>query len=150
MNQAAQIPPPRKLPLLTPETEAFWTGGRNDQLLIQRCETCGLYQHPPLPICSACRTETVGPVAVSGKGAVKTFTVNHQPWLPGLEQPFVIAAIELDEKAELYVYSNILASPGSVQSGMRVTVSFENHEDVWLPMFVPDREETGAGTSDGA
>ena len=128
-------PPPRKLPLLTPETEAFWTGGKDGRLLIQRCTACGLYQHPPLPICSACRTETVEPEAVSGKGKVKTFTVNHQQWLPGLVEPFVFAVVELDEQAELYVFSNILAPPDKVRSGMRVAVCFEHHEDVWLPMF---------------
>jgi len=136
--------PQRKLPQLTPETEAFWTGGKDGQLLIQRCNHCGLYQHPPLPICSACRTETVGPVAVSGNGTVKTYTVNHQPWLPGLDEHFVIAAIELDEQPELYVFSNILAPPGSVRSGMEVSVCFEHHEDVWLPMFVTNGENGDA------
>jgi len=134
------MPLPRKLPQLTPETEAFWTGGQHGRLLIQRCSHCGLYQHPPMPICSACRTETVAPQAVSGKGAVKTFTVNHQPWMPGLEEPFVIAAIELDEQPRLYVFSNLLAPPEAVRSGMRVRVTFEHIEDVWLPLFEPDGE----------
>ena len=129
--------PERKLPQLTPETEAFWTGGREGQLLIQRCTGCGLYQHPPLPLCAACHTETVAPAAVSGKGRVKTFTVNHQQWLPGLIEPFVFAAIELDEQAELYLFSNVLAPPDAVRSGMPVQVRFEHHEDVWLPMFEP-------------
>ena len=127
--------PERKLPLLTPDTEAFWTGGKDGVLMIQRCTHCGLYQHPPLPICSACRTETVLPTAVSGRGKVKTFTVNHQQWLPGLDQPFVFAAVELEEQSELYVFSNVLAPPDSVTSGMPVKVCFEHHEDVWLPMF---------------
>lgn len=128
----------RKLPVLTPDTAPFWTGGERDELLIQRCSHCRTWQHPPLPICAKCRTETVAPQPVSGKGKVKTYTVNHQAWLPGLEAPFVIAAIELDEQAELYVYSNILAPADSVTSGMRVQVCFENHEDVWLPMFEPE------------
>ena len=136
--------PPRKLPQLTPDTEAFWTGGMGGNLLIQRCTHCGLYQHPPLPICSACRTETVAPAAVSGKGKVKTFTVNHQAWLPGLDEPFVFAAIELDEQAELYVFSNVLGDPASVTSGMRVAVCFEHHEDVWLPMFVAEGADHAA------
>jgi len=131
---------PRKLPQLTPDTAPFWTGGERGELLIQRCTHCGLYQHPPLPICAACRSETVEPCAVSGKGAVRTFTVNHQAWMPGLEEPFVIAAIELDEQAELYVFSNLLAPPDAVRSGMRVRVTFEQHEDVWLPLFEPDPE----------
>jgi len=136
--------PPRKLPLLTRETEPFWTGGKDGHLLVQRCRHCGLYQHPPLPICSACRTETVGPEAVSGKGKVKTYTVNHQPWLPGLDEPFVFAAVELDEQPELYVFSNILSAPDEMRSGMRVKVCFEHHEDVWLPMFESDRESSDA------
>ncbi|MCB2072224.1 MAG: OB-fold domain-containing protein [Novosphingobium sp.] len=140
MSGEAASPPERKLPALTRETEAFWTGGKDGQLLIQRCSQCGTYQHPPLPMCSTCRTETVAPAQVSGKGRVKTYTVNHQAWLPGLTEPFAIAAIELDEQPELYVFSNILAQPDAVRSGMRVKVSFENHEDVWLPMFVPDGE----------
>ena len=131
---------PRKLPALTRETAPFWTGGAQGQLLIQRCNSCGLYQHPPLPLCSACRTETVAPAVVSGKGKVKTFTVNHQAWLPGLDEPFVFAAIELDEQAELYVFSNVLGDPHAVTSGMRVAVCFEHHEDVWLPQFEADLE----------
>jgi uncharacterized OB-fold protein len=128
--------PLRKLPVVTADTEAFWTGGKHDCLMIQRCTHCGIYQHPPLPICSKCRTETVLPTAVSGRGRIKTYTVNHQVWLPGLDEPFVIAAIELDEQPELYVYSNILAPPDRVKSGLRVNVCFEHQEDVWLPMFV--------------
>jgi uncharacterized protein len=129
--------PERKLPLLTPETEAFWTGGKDNCLMIQRCTRCGHYQHPPLPLCSKCRTETVLPTVVSGRARVKTFTVNHQQWVPGLDEPFVYAAVELEEQSELYVFSNILAPPESVKSGMKVQVCFEHHEDVWLPMFAP-------------
>ena len=129
--------PARKLPQLTPDTEAFWTGGKSGCLMIQRCTQCGLYQHPPLPLCPVCRTETALPTAVSGRGRVKTFTVNYQAWVPGLDEPFVFAAVELEEQAELYVFSNILAPPESVRSGMKVTVCFEHHEDVWLPMFTP-------------
>jgi uncharacterized protein len=136
--------PDRKLPLLTPDTEAFWTGGKQGCLMIQRCTTCGLYQHPPLPLCAACRTETALPTAVSGRGKVKTFTVNHQAWVPGLDEPFVFAAVELEEQAELYVFSNILAAPETVASGMPVTVCFEHQEDVWLPMFELAEEANAA------
>jgi uncharacterized OB-fold protein len=130
--------PPRKLPLLTAETQAFWTGGRDGRLLIQRCTTCGHYQHPPGPLCPVCRTETMEPTAVSGRGTVKTFTVNHQQWFPGLTDHFVFAAVELPEQAELYVFSNVLAPPEAVRIGLPVKVRFEHLEDVWLPLFVPE------------
>lgn len=126
----------RKLPVLDDETGFFWTSGADGRLRIQRCEGCGRWQHPPLPRCSACHEERVAPAPVSGRGVVKTFTVNHQPWLPGLE-PFVFAAIELEEQAELYVFSNVLAPVESVRIGMPVEVCFEQHDDVWLPLFRP-------------
>ena len=75
------------------------------------------------------------PTAVSGRARIKTFTVNHQAWVPGLDEPFVFAAVELEEQAELYVFTNILAPPDKVRSGMKVRVCFEHQEDVWLPMF---------------
>jgi uncharacterized protein len=129
---------PRKLPVLTAETEAFWTGGRDGQLLIQRCGDCGRYQHPPQPLCPVCRTETMAPSPVSGRGTVKTFTINHQQWLTGLDPCFVFAAVELPEQAELYVFSNIMAPPEVVRSGLPVKVRFEHHQDVWLPVFEPE------------
>lgn len=132
--------PERKLPLITPDTEAFWTGGKDGALLIQRCTHCGLYQHPPLPICSKCRTETVLPTAVSGRGTVRSWTVNHQPWVPGLDEHFIFAVVELEEQPELYVFTNILAPEDKVSSGMPVKVCFEHHDDVWLPMFQPAGE----------
>ena len=123
---------PRKLPALTPETEAFWTGGKDGRLLIQRCDTCLRYQHPPQPLCPVCRTETMAPVAVSGKGSVKTFTVNHQQWLPGHDPTFVFAAIELPEQAELYVFGNVLAAPDWVRSGLPVTSLTCARMSAWL------------------
>ncbi len=129
--------PARKLPALTPETAAFWTGGRDGRLLIQRCTACGQYQHPPLPLCPVCRTETMAPAAVSGRGTVKTFTVNHQPWLPGADPHFVFAAVELPEQPELYVFTNIEAPAEAIRSGLPVEVCFEQQDDVWLPLFRP-------------
>lgn len=134
MTQAAS----RKLPALTPETAFFWTAGAEGRLKIQRCAECGHYQHPPLPRCPACHSERVEPSPVSGRGRIKTFTINHEQWLPGLDVPFVFAVVELAEQNELYLFSNILAPPETVSIGQPVTVCFEQHEDVWLPMFRPE------------
>ena len=74
---------------------------------------------------------------------VAAYTVNHEAWLPGLDVPFVFAAVELVEQPELYVFTNILAPPDAVRRGMPVSVTFEQHDDVWLPLFVPDEAEHG-------
>lgn len=128
----------RQLPGLQADNRAFWTGGERGQLLIARCGTCATYVHPPLPRCGQCGGSHVAPEPVSGRGRVATFTINRQPWVPGLAVPYVIAAIELVEQAQLYVFSNLVdCQPDAVKIGMAVEVSFERHEDVYLPLFRP-------------
>jgi uncharacterized protein len=129
--------PPRKLPELEPATAFFWTSGADGRLRIQRCGACGRWQHPPQPFCAACHSDDVAPQPVSGRGRVKTHTVNCQSWTPALSEPFVFAAIELLEQEELYVLSNVVAPPDRVHGGLAVEVFFEQHEDVWLPLFAP-------------
>jgi uncharacterized OB-fold protein len=79
----------------------------------------------------------MAPAPVSGRGIVKTFTINHQAWSAGLTVPFVFAAIELEEQPELYVLSNVVAPVELVHAGMPVSVIFEQQDDVWLPLFRP-------------
>jgi uncharacterized OB-fold protein len=135
---------PRKLPELEPETAFFWTAGAEGRLKIQRCTACGHYQHPPLPLCPACHSDQVAPAAVSGRGRITSYTINYEPWLPGLEVPFVFAVVELAEQKELYLFTNILAPVDSVRIGQSVLVCFEHHEDVWLPLFRPEEMSDAA------
>lgn len=130
--------PVRKLPKLEPETAFFWTSGADAVLRIQHCADCGTYQHPPFPLCTNCHSEAVSPRSVSGKGRLVSYTINHEAWVPGLAVPFVFGAVELTEQAQLYVFTNILAPIEEVRVGMPLTVEFEQHEDVWLPMFRKD------------
>lgn len=128
----------RKLPKLEPETAFYWTSGEDGGLRIQRCGQCAKYQHPPFPRCSTCGSEAVAPEPVSGKGRLASYTVNHEAWMPGLPVPFVFGVVELAEQAGLYVFTNLAA--GDLRIGMPLTVGFERHDDVWLPMFRPENE----------
>lgn len=128
----------RKLPLLTPDTAPFWQGGANGLLNICHCSSCQRFFHPPAPVCPQCMSSAVGPRAVSGLGQVASFTVNHQAWVPGLAVPFVVAIVELAEQPGLRFVSNIVGiPPEQVHIGMPVRVTFEQVEDVWLPLFEP-------------
>jgi uncharacterized OB-fold protein len=129
----------RQLPGLDQDNRPFWTGGASGELMILRCSRCARYIHPPLPHCGHCQTPDPVPVAVSGRGKVKSFTINHQAWVPGMQTPFVIAAIELDEQAELYVLSNVTGcAVEAVYSGMPVKVWFEQHGEIFVPLFAPE------------
>ena len=133
----------RKLPLLEPLTEFFWTSGADGRLRIQGCGACGRLQHPPLVRCSTCHSADLAPREVSGLGTVRSYTVNAQAWQRGMEDPFVFAVIELDEQRGLYVFSNLLCPPDRVRSAMPVSVTFERHDDVWLPLFRPVEPDHG-------
>jgi uncharacterized OB-fold protein len=77
----------------------------------------------------------LSPAPVSGRGFVHSFTVNYQQWVPDT-YPYVIAIVELDEQSGLRLTSNIVGCPfDEVHVGMRVEVTFESVEDVWLPLF---------------
>lgn len=127
---------PRKLPQITSDSSAFWQGGESGRLMIHRCNTCRRFFHPPAPICPFCGSLDVAPQATSGRGRIATYTINHQAWKPELATPYVVAIVELDDQPGLRLLSNVVELvPDQVRIGMPVHVTFEQHEDVWLPLF---------------
>jgi len=141
---------PRTLPELTPENRHVWTSGATGRLLISQCAACGYWVHPPGPVCPRCRVRGITPREVSGRGTVATFTVNHQPWEPGLTMPYVVAIVELVEQAGLRLTTNIVnCPPEQVRIGMPVRLTFVRDEDVYLPMFAPDDGESAGTAVDG-
>lgn len=126
----------RKLPALTPDNSAFWQGGAQQELRMHHCEACARFFHPPAPVCPRCLGSEVGPRPVSGRATVHTYTVNHQPWRPDLNEAYVVAIVELAEQDGLRFVTNIVGTPpAEVHIGMPVRVRFEQVEDVWLPLF---------------
>src|SRR6516164_5891561 len=128
----------RPLPELSPANEWFWTSGSEGTLRIQGCQDCGQLVHPPTPICPVCRSRSSKPVAVSGRGTIVGFTVNEHPWHPAFEPPYVVANVALAEDSSVHLTTNVVGcAPEDVAVGQVVTVRFEQHEDVWLPLFEP-------------
>lgn len=126
----------RPLPRLDSTNRPFWTGGEVGELRIMRCSDCQTFIHPPRPVCHKCLSENVVPQAVAGTGVVDTYTVNYQKWHPAAEVPFVIARVALDGVPGVYLTTNIIGCPvDEVDIGDRVRVKFEQHEDVYLPLF---------------
>ncbi len=130
--------PFRVLPRVTPLNEHFWRGGAEGRLKFLRCTDCGEYIHPPAPVCGRCYAKSLRVEAVSGLATVLTYTLNHQPWVPAPDHPYAIAIVEIDEQKGLRLMTNIVHCPAdSVRIGMRVRVVFEQHEDVYVPLFEP-------------
>lgn len=129
----------RMLPQLSDENRFYWTSGADGVLRMLRCGDCSNWVHPPRPICSKCLGRNLAPEVLSGKGEIFSLTLNHKSWGPGLEVPYAIAVVKLDEQDDLQLTTNITGiAPEAARIGMSVTVTFEQDEDVWLPMFTPE------------
>jgi len=132
----------RPLPELTPFNEWFWTSGADGQLRIQGCADCSTLVHPPTPICPACGSRSWHPTVMSGRGTVVGSTVNQHQWLPSFEPPYSIAIVALAEDPGVRLTTNVVGcDPDDVHIGQDVAVRFEQHEDVWLPLFEPTRAD---------
>lgn len=130
----------------------FWAAGATGTLLVQRCQSCGYFLHPPGPVCPRCHAFDLKPEAVNGRGIVFTFTVMRRAFHPafGDDLPYIIAIIELPEQAGLRIVTRIVdCAPSAVSIGMAVTVKFEQDGDDWLPLFVPAAHDRAQQSVDG-
>jgi acetyl-CoA acetyltransferase/uncharacterized OB-fold protein len=134
--------PQLPIPALLPDTEAFWRACHDGRLEINRCQACGWLIHPSRPVCSRCQSRDVKPQQLSGKGAVFSYTINYQPWIPNMAVPFIIALVELVEQKGLRLTTNLIHCPiESVRIGMPVKVVFKQVSDeAGLPLFEPDSQ----------
>ena len=131
-------PAGRPLPLLTPETEFFWTSGADGRLRFQQCQSCSALIHPPQPVCRYCRGHRIVVRDVSGFATLIGFTVNHRFGLPGLPPPYVVAQVAIEEDPRVRLTTNAVGcDPDDLELGMRMEVVFEPAGDVWLPLFRP-------------
>jgi uncharacterized OB-fold protein len=128
--------PTRPRPPLDAENRAFWTGGADGKLYIAKCGDCAEYTHPPKLLCRHCQSENIAPAAVAGTGVIDTFTINYQPWAPGLEVPLVIARVRLDGVPGVYLTTNIINCPvEEVKFEDKVRVTFEEQDGIFYPLF---------------
>lgn len=132
------------LPELTPETTAFWTGGAHGELMITFCNDCDHAIHPPQMVCPKCLSRDVIARAVAGTGTIYAVTVNHQPWVPDMVVPFAIAVVDVDGAPGVRLTAPVRGGdPDAIRIGQRLSIDFEQKEDVWLPHWKPLGAEDG-------
>jgi uncharacterized OB-fold protein len=77
---------------------------------------------------------------------VAAYTVNRQPWISGLEPPYIVAMVELNDEPDVRLITNIVdIAIEDIRVGLQVGVFFEDwaptsgDEDarVWIPLFRP-------------
>jgi uncharacterized protein len=141
---------PRIAPAIDDLTAGFWEAAGRGELAVQRCGSCGAYQHPPQPLCTSCGAERGPFVPVSGRARLVSWTVTQHAVVPALadELPYVCLVVELVEQDGLWLVSDQLGlAPDHVdlRVGLPMRVTFDvTVGDLVLPQFVPDETVTEA------
>jgi acetyl-CoA acetyltransferase len=70
------------------------------------------------------------------------FTVSHRFRLPGLPSPYIVAQVAIEEDPRVRLTTRLVdCAEEDLRLGMRMEVTFEQVEDVWLPLFRPAAEQ---------
>ena len=126
-------------PQVTDELRPFFEGASKGRLVVQKCDACGKLRFPPAQVCAECMSRNLGWVAVSGRGAVYSYTIMHRAYHPAFagKVPYALVVVELEEGGK--ITSNVVGiDPHRLKCGMAVEVIFEKITDeVVLPRFKP-------------
>jgi len=126
------------LPALGGFDHFFWVSGADGRLRFLRCTACSTFVHPPKPSCPSCHSAELATTEVSGRARLQTWTVNHQQWHPAFAPPYVLAIVAIEEDQRVRLTTRLLdCAEDQLALDLPVEVVFEQHEDVWLPLFRP-------------
>ena len=130
--------PERPLPLFPePDTAPFWAATAEHRLTYQICRACGQVVFHPRRHCTCCTSGDLEWRDSAGAGTVYTFTVIRQHGHPFFRAriPYLVGLIDLDEGFRML--AEIAADPETLQVNQRVTVTWEDHADLSVPIFEP-------------
>ncbi|WP_219467416.1 Zn-ribbon domain-containing OB-fold protein [Nonomuraea rhizosphaerae] len=77
------------------DSAAWWERLARHEFAVQRCDGCQAARFPPRAFCPACRTEGWRWEAVEPEGTVESWIVNHQAFVPGVREPYVVVLVRL-------------------------------------------------------
>jgi hypothetical protein len=121
------------------DSAAHFRGRLERRFLVQRCDACGTWHHPPRPVCPACWSLRVTPTEICGRGSIFLAIFLHQgPPTSGVDYsaPYPVVTVELDEQPGLRVTSTIVDAPGEdIMIGRRVELDWIERDDTPLPVF---------------
>jgi uncharacterized protein len=128
----------RPVPVVSAISQPYWDGTRRSELLFQRCRACASIAAPPQALCPHCMSADFEWERSSGRGLVYSHTVVHRQPVAGIDVPFVLALVTLDE--DWHILTHVVGcEPDIVRAGMPVVVDFQPLTSAFvLPVFRPD------------
>jgi len=129
----------RPIPVPNEWTKPFWNAARRGVLELQRCQSCGHFQHPPYATCTRCVSTDLRFEPVRGLGAIYAYTIMYHTGDKRFAGavPYASIIVELDDAPGALMAGNLLeAEYPEARVGRRVEVVFEKlNDDIALPQF---------------
>ncbi|GHI00990.1 Zn-ribbon domain-containing OB-fold protein [Neobacillus kokaensis] len=133
----------KPIPLKTQDNQPYWDAADRHELVIQKCESCQSYSHPPGPACAKCGSTELSWQNLGSEinGTVYSYVTSYRPFLPGFQDdlPLTIAIVELEKTPAVRIIGNILnCTPEDIQIGMPVKMAWQDiTDDRSLPQWIP-------------
>jgi uncharacterized protein len=131
---------PTGLPIPVPEPDGlsapFWTGLREERLLVQRCPRCSTWQFGPEWLCHSCHLFDPQWVEVAARGRIYSWERVWHPVHQVLKDrpPYIAVLVELPHAGCVRLVGNLLGDPQQeVRIGVEVTGAYEHHPDAVPP-----------------
>ncbi len=126
------------------DSKHLFRGWLDETLLINRCDDCARFQHPPKPVCPSCWCTSLTPTEVSGRGVIHLTMLLHQgPPAPDVDYakgPHPVVSVELEEQEGLRFTSTVIDCPlEDVRIGLEVELSWIDRFGAPFPVFRPRR-----------
>ncbi len=129
----------RPIPVPDEYTKPFWAAAKRRSLEMQRCQTCGHFQHPPYATCTQCIGVDLKFEPVRGQGKIYAYTIMYHTGDKRFAAavPYASIVVELDDAPGAFMAGNLLgADYTEAKLGRRVEVVFEDlTDDITLPQF---------------
>lgn len=122
------------------DSKHLYRGWLDKQLLINKCDDCGNFHHPPKPICPNCWSFSLTPTEVSGRGTVHLAMFLRQgPSAPDVDyniSPHPVTTIELEEQKGLRFTSTVINCPlEEIKIGIPVELTWIERFGAPFPVF---------------
>jgi hypothetical protein len=129
----------RPIPVPDQWTQPFWDAAKREVLELQRCQSCGHFQHPPYPTCLNCMSIDLKFEPVGGAGTIYAYTFMYHTGDKRFASavPYASIVVELDDAPGALMAANLLGVPHTeAKVGRRVEMVFEpQNDEITLPQF---------------
>jgi uncharacterized OB-fold protein len=114
----------RPVPSPNAESHPFWEAARKGELRLPRCPACGRLFYPPPLRCPRCLKGGLVWTGLSGRGRLASWGRVDLAAMPGVEPPFMLAEVELEEQPDLILVALLTQPADRLTVGCDVEMTF--------------------------